>query len=99
MPGRTYSPSEDVPERVARAFSLISEPRSPEELLWREVCLRAALDAIGQTGMSEIAAHFRIIREARMWFKFDSMAQTVYDLGGVDFQAVKEAVLAVKPPY
>lgn len=93
---------DSLPEPVQRAFTLVSPPSCPEELLWREVAMRATLDALGHTGTTDDAtAHNKLVREARVWFRMnvEGDAETVFSLAGIDFPPVRKSILSATPAY
>ncbi len=88
-----------VPERVRRTFGGLPPVKLDEELLFRDVCARAVLDAVGVTGAADARDHNDIVRLARTWLRFGSNKDDFFDHAGLDMDAVIPETLAIDPPY
>jgi hypothetical protein len=51
------------------------------------------LDALGYTGSTGDTQHNSIVREARLWFKFNIDAEYIFDLAGMDFNNLRDCIL------
>ena len=99
MSTRRLSNIDSIPHSVTRAFRNASEPKTSQEVLWREVAARMTLDALGYTGLTgERDKHDNAVREARRWFKgipYPESPKIVFDYADMTpyFPSVKTAVL------
>lgn len=83
---------------VARLFYKANDIISPEQLLWREVCIRLTLDALGFTNALRKSPneHLRTMREAQDWFRYDTDdVEQCFSMAGIDGSAVQVAVLKI----
>jgi phosphoribosylanthranilate isomerase len=88
-----------VPLEIRRAFREKEEPVCPEQALLQETCARATADALGFVSESEPSQRNKHIQEAREWFSNteEGWAETCFDLAGILFEPVRDAVLATEP--
>jgi len=100
---------ETIPPYIKKVFNSASEPRTPEERLWRERAARMTLDALGHTNLTmKPTRHNEAVRYARRWFrgifedhpdsrKADSPSATFEAGGLLGFKRVCIAALVIEP--
>lgn len=96
---------DNVPATVSRVFQQAEDPRGGEQRLFRDLCARAVLDALGHTGHMEAQPHNVAVSDARNWFKHgnpqeDMQPVDFFDLAGLEnYEVVRRAVLEAEPIY
>lgn len=61
---------------------------------------RAALDALGYTGLHEPPQHNRAVLDARLWFEYaHDDVEMACDMSGIDRDLITETVLRVPASY
>lgn len=99
MSVRRLSNIYNIPHAVTKAFRNANKPKSPEEILWREVAARITLDGLGYTGLTgEPDKHDHAVREARRWFRgipVEDSPEIVFDYAAMTnyYPGIRTAVL------
>lgn len=87
----------EMPLEVRRAFREREEPVCPEQALFQEVCARATADAMGYVSEAVPRLKSKYIEDARDWFENGETADLFFDMAGIMFATVRDAVLANPP--
>ena len=91
-----------IPLEISRAFNQAPEVSMEQELLLREVCARAVMDALGQTGEWEVAKHNKAVRSARTWLleetEYSHWRDAVFDLASVQLPQIQRSLAEMTAP-
>lgn len=91
-----------ISDSIKKAFLCADVCQSAEDALWRAVAARAVLDAVGYPGISDPEKWNKVVREARLWFRFsddNKTLQSVFVMAGINLKLVRKDVLKVPVRY